>query len=181
MAVLHGLSDKGTSYDFELMPLVPSLENPRDQYLVRVWRDEAIVFETVQNVHGSLLGHSSILKIACFFEYCDQIIEKSYSLDTGTSEYLTEHMVCLREDVNWLDVCVWGVKRGPRSLILSRVYIRTDMNEVGPVILIPIVSVRLTCELEAAQAFGKQLHSECTLARYKRIELEIQAPDDYGF
>lgn len=175
--LLYKQSDESTSW-LEILPLPPTVDGPRDAYRIILFSSNRVVFEQEYNVHGWQLGHFYMFNIAGAFKQASRIINKKNDFCLSSpvdADY--NHPVTIREDINWLEVVLWGKTIKEQDLLFVELFLQTDPEgEDTP--LIPFVCTRIVCSPEKAEEFGRLLESECATARELRLSLDIPARDD---
>lgn len=64
MAILKGKTYRDTYFDFEIKPIKPAFESPRDSYVVRILRNGEVEFENIYSVTDFFNGHRDVYRIA---------------------------------------------------------------------------------------------------------------------
>ncbi|GAB4454487.1 MAG: hypothetical protein OHK0029_09140 [Armatimonadaceae bacterium] len=50
MAIIRGRTYNKTYHDFEIHPVLPTLDGPRDAYQIRLWKNGDLIFEAMYHI-----------------------------------------------------------------------------------------------------------------------------------
>jgi hypothetical protein len=173
---------------FEITPVTPSLDGPRDAYDVTVWHDKVAVFQHQYNVHGWQNGHWNVYRIARAFQHARRLMD--VKADFGLYRHLADdpsynEEVSLHLEVIWLHVVLRGCtyEKKPNFLVQFFLWTNPDRdyapNAPLSTQLTSFVGDEINVLPKAAVTFGKALESECRKAERLRKKLGLRHFDDF--
>ena len=184
MAILKGRTVFGMRFDFELTPILPTYDGPRDAYRAAIWENGEKVFEQVYSVSTFTHGHYPLWMLANAFQHAHDVMDlkRVYTRNPLPPEsYFRgyDKPFCIREDVTWLDVIMSGVTSGKDKHFLVILYLEEKASGDYATMSLRskrFVSARLSCSPEDAAQFGYALEQEMIRARHLRDELGLPGP-----
>jgi|GEM_PF-1594765 hypothetical protein len=184
MANLKGRTFFGMRFDFELTPILPTYDGPRDAYRAAIWENGEKVFEQVYSVSTFTHDHYDLWLLANAFQHAPDLmdLERPYPPDPLPPEsYFRgyDQGLCVRQHVTWLQAILSGstFQGDPRFLVI--VYLDEEANGNYATMSLRstrFVSARVVCFPEEAAAFGHELEREMIRARHLRDELGLYGP-----
>lgn len=190
MAKLRDETVPGAPMELEIVPVTPTLDGPYDAYDITVWKAGQKVFYHQYNVSGWQLGHYYMFRIARAFQHATALVEAKTPFTLrrfadDDDEYDSNEGVCLRVDIIWLEVVLWGdrIDDKARFFVNFRLWENPDEDYASNARLsTPLIAWkgnRIRCHPENAVKFGNELESECHRAEQTRVQLGIANLDDY--
>jgi hypothetical protein len=179
MAILKGKTYRDTFFDFELKPIKPAIDAPRDSYAVRIQRNCEVEFENIYSVTDFFNGHRDVYRIANALFHARDVAELTTSYqDSENHEFgkeVNDRPLCIREDATWPEIVMWGSVIRNKQNFCVVFYVQPEAVKTNRSI-IPLVSVRIPCWVEDAVNFGRELEQELMEAKRLRRELGIPGP-----
>ncbi len=185
MAILTGSTSGGKAIQFELTPIRPTLDGPRDAYRAALTVDGASVFDAPFSVFGRDAGHFYVFRMARAFQNAPHLVDMiaPFNLDEGAAqgELLGRPPLSVRETVGWLEIVLWGKRYGRARIpnVFVQVYLSPAPDKDAPDESLALRQfARLNCVPEDVEAFGHELERQCITAREERARLGIPAIEE---
>lgn len=177
MATLSPIPRETPGLTVSITPLTPNPERPLDPYEVQVRKGEQVVFKQRCEGHQYAMGHYYLTRIAEAFEQSGRLCTSRIEWTNQFGDtYKREASV--NESPGWFDLYLTAHEFEEQTWIEANFFFRCPQSASGETGLPAYRNAFVTCTVEEAEKFGRELLAETEAM--EELGDAIQAQDDAG-